>query len=69
KTQTSKWAAVMAQINKDIPYMWLSYQVCALASHTSCNGWQNPSVTVGGKTINLLSHEGTTGWWSTVTLA
>jgi len=69
KTQTSKWAAVMAQINKDIPYMWLSYQVSAVASHTQCNGWQNPSVTVGGKTINLLNHEGLTPWFSTVTLA
>jgi ABC-type transport system substrate-binding protein len=68
-TQTSKWAAVMAQINKDVPYMWLNYQVSAIASHTGCNGWQNPSVTVGGKTINLLNHEGLTPWFTTVTLA
>ena len=68
KTQTSKWAAVMAQINKDLPYMFTSYQVSAVISHTKCNGWQNPSVTVGGKTINLLNHEGLTPWLSQIVL-
>ncbi len=68
KTQATKWAAVQSQINKDIPYMWLSYQVSAIISHTKCNGWQNPSVTVGGRTISLLNHEGLTPWFSQVTL-
>jgi ABC-type transport system substrate-binding protein len=68
KTQTAKWATVQAQLNKDIPYMWLSYQVSAIISHTKCNGWQNPSVTVGGKTIDLISHEGLTPWFSTATV-
>jgi peptide/nickel transport system substrate-binding protein len=68
KTQTAKWATVQAQLNKDIPYMWLSYQVSAIASHTKCNGWQNPSVTVGGKTIDLLNHEGLTPWFTTATV-
>ena len=69
KTQLSKWNAVMGQINKDIPYCWMSYQVSAIISHTHCNGWQNPTVTVGGSPIQLLSHEGTTAWWSTATLS
>jgi len=69
KTQTAKWATVQAQLNKDIPYMWLSYQVSAIISHTKCNGWQNPSVTVGGKTIDLISHEGLTPWFSTATVS
>ncbi|MEI6700268.1 MAG: ABC transporter substrate-binding protein [Actinomycetota bacterium] len=70
KTQLSKWNAVMSQINKDIPYCWMSYQVSAIISHTHCNGWQNPTVTpTGGSAIQLLNHEGTTAWWSTATLS
>ncbi len=69
KTQLSKWNAVQSQINKDIPYCWLSYQVSAIISHTHCSGWQTPTVTVGGSPIQLLSHEGTTAWWSTATLS
>jgi len=68
-TQTSKWAAVQTQLNKDLPYMFTSYQVSAIASNTKCNGWQNPTVTVGGKTIELLSHEGLVPWLTGVTLS
>ena len=69
KTQLSKWNAVMGQINKDIPYCWLSYQVSAIISHSQCNGWQNPTVTpTGGSPIELMAHEGLTAWWSTATV-
>ena len=68
-TQASKWKAVMSQINKDIPYVWIDYQVSAIASTTNVSGWQSPSWSVGGSTVNLLRQNGLVPWFTNVTIS
>jgi len=69
KTQATKWNAVMSQINKDVPYLWINYQVSAVASTTNVSGWQSPSWSVGGSTVNLLRQNGLVPWFTNVTKA
>ena len=69
KTQATKWNAVMSQINKDVPYVWINYQVSAIVSTTNVSGWQSPSWSVGGSTVNLLRQNGLVPWFTNVTKA
>ena len=69
KTQATKWNAVMSQINKDVPYLWINYQVSAIVSTTNVSGWQSPSWSVGGSTVNLLRQNGLVPWFTNVTKA
>jgi len=68
-TQATKWKAVMSEINKDVPYLWINYQVSAIASTTNVSGWQSPSWSVGGSTVNLLRQNGLVPWFTNVTKA
>ena len=69
KTQATKWNAVMSQINKDVPYVWINYQISAIVSTTNVSGWQSPSWSVGGSTVNLLRQNGLVPWFTNVTKA
>lgn len=69
RTQASKWKAVMSQINKDLPYVWIDYQVSAVASTSNVSGWQSPSWSVGGSTVNLLRQNGLVPWFTNVTIS
>ena len=69
KSQYKTWNGVMSQLNADLPYAWLNYQVSAIVSNKNVTGWMNPSVSVGGKTINLLAQSGTVPWLSMVTIS
>ena len=69
KSQTKTWNNVQSLLNKDLPYVWLNYQVAAIVSNKNVSGWQSPTVRAGSSNIALLAQNGLVVWWSTVTIS